>query len=119
MAFTVSNMVACLELGTSLRYSLHDVFRALPFVPAKLFLYIEFEHEADFSFQVRVTPVHGEGGYETEEFAIGARVSGFSEFAVELPGRVAGLLPGRYNVEVIRAADAVVVRRGTVFFGEM
>lgn len=119
MDIVVTNMVTSLGLGTHTRYSLHEVFRSLPWVPDEFFLYLELKHADPVSFRVRVHSVDGRSSYQTELFGLKASLSGSSEWAAALPGGVAGLLPGRYTVEVVADGQVDALSTRAVFFGEM
>jgi len=115
----VFNFIPCLEIGRAVRYSLHDVFRALPFVPQYFYLFLEFEADEAFRFAVRVISLDGDTSYETEEFELKSTGTRLVDWAGELPAKVAGLLPGRYTIEVVDEQSGVRLSSRTVFFGEM
>jgi hypothetical protein len=89
------NMITCMEVGRALRYSLHDVFRALPFVPIYFYLYLEFELSEPLQFYLQVVAVDGKSSCATELFTLQPKASGYADWMGALPARVAGLLPGR------------------------
>lgn len=107
-------MMTCLEIGREVRYSLHDVFRALPFVPEMFYLFLEFASEEMLRFFIRVVSVDGSSSYATDVYEVQPLASGFSTRMGELPGQVAGLLPGTHNVQAVEAESVRQVPGSTL-----
>ena len=114
----IDALITCLEVGQFTRYSLHDVFRSIAFLPETMAVYVEWRHEEPFRFRLRLQAHAQDLEFETEDFEVLAHASGRSESVVELPLKLAGLLPGGYNLVVV-TEDGTELHRRIVFFGEM
>lgn len=119
MVTTVVSMLTCLNAEGTDRATLHDVFRSLSFVPETFFAFIEFDYEDTFSFEVWLLTDDGRLVETTETHLVLKSASGRTFGVLELPLRMANVLPGGYNVEVFEVDAELVLHSRNVFFGEM
>ena len=112
-------LLTSLDSSGETRPTLHEVFTALPSVPKKFVIYVEFRHQESFAYAIRISSSISLASLESEHRLIldhpAKRIS--EVIPVELD--VETLPAGAYNIEVIAIDSGDQLARRQVFFGEM
>jgi hypothetical protein len=115
----VVSFVTCLGVTGESRPTLHDLFRSLSTVPETFFSCLEFDYSESFSFELRLVGANGQLAQSSEAHLILPTAAGRIIEVVELPLRMAQVLPGGYNLVVFEPDDRFVLAERSLFFGEM
>ena len=116
---SIISMLTCLEIRGGERPTLVEVFRTLPEVPDRLWVYVEFEYSGPFAYRVLLEDMKGQAVFNSEPNLVLAGPSGHTAEVFELAPAAYGVLPGSYTVSVVHVESKRFLHERTVFFGEM